>query len=392
MRIAFWASVVVVFYVYVGYPALLAAWARLGSRRVARRELEEAELPGLSIVIAARNEARHLPTRLDNLLACDYPAHLVQIIVVSDGSTDATPEVLAKYAGRVEAIPLPRGGKAVALNAGVARARHDVLVFADARQVYAPDALRHLVANFADPRVGGVSGELVLDCEGQPNSPLGGESSIGEGVGLYWQYEKWLRTREGAVGSTLGATGAIYALRRQLWQVLPADTILDDVLAPMRAVLAGYRVVFEPRARAFDRAAADGVAEARRKVRTLAGNYQLLRLDPRLLIPVINPVWLQYVSHKLGRLVVPYALMVLFVASVALSRSGVLYAAAAVAQAIFYLLAAWGAVLDARARRAPRRPGTPAAARPQPAATPAPADWSARATPAPGRGGKVLNA
>src|SRR5262249_21769972 len=126
------------------------------------------------------------------------------------------------------------------------------------------------------------------------------QSTIADGVGLYWRYEKAIRRAESAVGSTLGATGAIYAMRRALWTPLPLDTILDDVLAPMRAVLAGYRVVFNDRARAFDRTAPDADAEARRKIRTLAGNYQILRLEPRLLLPWRNPVWFQYVSHKIG--------------------------------------------------------------------------------------------
>src|SRR5581483_6052911 len=126
----------------------------------------------------------------------------------------------------------------------------------------------------------------------------------GEGVGIYWRYEKELRRMESAMASTLGATGAIYAIRRSLWQPLPAQTILDDVLTPMRVVLQGLRVVFNERAHAFDRAAADADAEARRKVRTLAGNYQILALEPRLLVPIVNRVWLQYLSHKLGRLAV----------------------------------------------------------------------------------------
>ena len=149
----------------------------------------------------------------------------------------------------------------------------------------------------------------------------------------------------------LGATGAIYAMRRSLWRPLPADTILDDVLTPMRVVLAGYRVVFNERARAFDRAAADAEAEARRKVRTLAGNYQILALEPALLVPWRNPVWLQYVSHKLGRLAVPYALLATFSSSVILAGSHLLYALALAGQVLFYLLAGAGALLEFAARR-----------------------------------------
>jgi cellulose synthase/poly-beta-1,6-N-acetylglucosamine synthase-like glycosyltransferase len=202
----------------------------------------------------------------------------------------------------------------------------------------------------ADPRVGGVSGELLLDCESGDDG-----STIGEGVGLYWRYEKWLRRHESAIGSILGSTGAIYALRRDLWRPLPADTLLDDVLAPMRAVLSGARVVFEGTARAYDRVSTGAPAEFRRKTRTLAGNYQLLRLEPRLLVPMANPVWIQFVSHKLGRLIVPYALCVILVSSAALAGTHWTYAVALVGQLAFYGLALYGAVLERRERQGLRQ-------------------------------------
>jgi biofilm PGA synthesis N-glycosyltransferase PgaC len=338
----FWTAVIVTVYVYLGYPTLLAAWAAIAPKPVHRSPVT----PGVSIVIAARNEAANLRRRLDNLLDADYPRDRMQIVVVSDGSTDDTAGVLAEYRGRVDAILLPPSGKASAINAGVAAARNEVLVFADARQTFAPDALRALVAPLADPHVGGVSGELLLDCESG-----GGESTIGEGVGAYWRYEKWLRRHESLVGSTLGSTGAIHALRRDLWRPLPTETILDDVLGPMQVVLSGARVVFEGDAKAYDTAAPVASAEFKRKTRTLAGNYQLLKLQPRLLVPFLNPVWLQFVSHKLGRLVVPYALCVMFIASAALATDGLVYAAAFGAQVVFYGLAAYGAVLDKRGTR-----------------------------------------
>jgi cellulose synthase/poly-beta-1,6-N-acetylglucosamine synthase-like glycosyltransferase len=339
----FWTAAFIVVYVYVAYPVLLALWARIAPRPV----VHEPATPPVSIVVAARNEADRLAARLDNLLAQDYPKDRVQIVVVSDGSIDGTPEVLRRYGHRIDTVYLPRGGKARALNAGVARARHDVLVFADVRQHFAPDALRALVAPLADPSVGGVSGELVLDCE----TATPGDSGIGEGVGGYWKYEKWLRRQESLIGSTMGATGAIYALRRSLWQPLPADTILDDVLAPMRAVLASTRVVFAAGARAFDNAVS-APAELRRKIRTLAGNYQILWLEPRLLDPRANPVWLQYLSHKVGRLVVPYALVAMVISSGVLATSSALYAVAFAGQVAFYGLAMYGAYLDNHERKA----------------------------------------
>jgi cellulose synthase/poly-beta-1,6-N-acetylglucosamine synthase-like glycosyltransferase len=339
MEILFWSAIVVIGYVYLGYPTLLAAWARVAPKPIRRSPIT----PGVSVIIAARNESANLDARIENLLAADYPRPRLQIVVVSDGSTDRTAEILASRANDVDAVLLAPGGKAVALNAGVSIARHDVLVFADARQTFAPDALRALVAPFADDRVGGVSGELVLDCESGA-----GTSTIGDGVGAYWRYEKWLRRHESLVGSTLGSTGAIHALRRSLWKPLPPETILDDVLAPMQAVLAGSRVVFEASARAHDRAAPEAAGEFQRKTRTLAGNYQLLRLQPRLLIPLVNPVWLQFVSHKVGRLVVPWALAALLVSSALLASTGVLYLLALAGQVAFYGLAAYGAVLERR--------------------------------------------
>ena len=346
MEILFWTSALVIAYVYAGYPAVLAVWARLRPRPPRAAGYAAGRWPALSIIVAARNEAARLPGRLDNLLGLDYPGPR-EIIVVSDGSTDGTAAALAPYAGRVRVIEVPTGGKPLALNAGAAAAAGEILVFADARQRFSPETLTALVSNFADPEVGGATGELILDCEvGQ------GESTIGDGVGAYWKYEKWLRRKESAVRSTLGATGAIYALRRALWRPLPADALLDDVLAPMRAVLDGWRIVFEERAIAYDRTAADGAAEARRKRRTLAGNYQILAQEPRLLLPVANPVWLQYVSHKVGRLVVPWALLGAFVSSAALVAEAWIYTLAFAAQGAFYGLALVGAWLDTRDRHA----------------------------------------
>ncbi|HEY2908081.1 MAG TPA: glycosyltransferase family 2 protein [Vicinamibacterales bacterium] len=378
MTLLFWLSAVVIAYVYVGYPLILRAWAALCSRPVGGGNAGLAT-PGVSIVIAAHNEAGRLPARIDNLLSLDYPADRRQIIVVSDGSTDDTVDVLRKYGPLVDVVAVAHGGKAAALNAAKPRARFDIVVFADARQAFAPDALGELVAPFADARIGGVTGELLLDCESAlfsnrrdtadrrrgHASQLGAVamdrrlhadrrrsivSTIADGVGMYWRYEKELRRLESAVGSTLGATGAIYAIRRALWQPLPPDTILDDVLTPMRVVMSGYRVVFNEKARAFDRAAVDAEAESRRKVRTLAGNYQILRLEPSLLLPWRNPVWIQYLSHKVGRLAVPYALVAVFCANLPIASTHVIYQATLVAQVAFYLLAGYGALLEFMSR------------------------------------------
>jgi len=384
MVLLFWGAVGLMFYVYIGYPAMLLLWTRvaarlsvLSERRRSDREQSrhtsvataDEALPEVSIVIAARNEGFRLAGRLNNLLSIDYPAAKLQIIVALDGSTDDSLDVLEQYFQTVDVVDVPPGGKANALNAGVSLARNEILVFADARQRFANDALLELVGPFRDQNIGGVTGELFLDVEamlfanrrrkldrrararGASDRRQAQASTISDGVGLYWRYEKALRRMEGAVGSTLGAPGAIYAIRRSLWRDLPADTILDDVLVPMRVVLSGSRVVFTDRARAFDRAAPDADAELRRKVRTLAGNFQLLGLEPGLLWPWTNPVWLQFVSHKLGRLAVPYAMLAMFTSSLALSDRP-LYLAAVAIQTAFYLLAGCGACLETRERNA----------------------------------------
>ena len=338
MTLLFWLSVGAVAYVYAGYPLLLALWAALASRPVVKQP-RRSDCPDVSVVIAAHNEAKRLPARIQNLLEQQYPRPL-EIIVVSDGSTDGTAEALAPFSDRIHLIELPRGGKPSALNAGVAAARGDIVVFADARQRFAPDAIAALLSNFDDPTVGGATGELVLDCEGDVAA---GDSSVAEGVGLYWKYEKWLRRHESRVWSTLGATGAIYAVRRTMWRPIPSETLLDDVLAPMRVVLDGKRVVFEDDARAFDRVAATGADESRRKTRTLAGNYQIVALEPRLLVPFINPVWVQYVSHKLGRLIVPWCLAIALILNIPLAFQGWIYRLALMVQLCFYGLAFIGA-------------------------------------------------
>ena len=364
MELLFWLASAFVVYVYVGYPVMLAIAVRLRRRLSGpprHRPLHQPgaggqSQPAVSVVIAARDEAPRLPCRIQNLLESDYPQERLEIIVASDGSTDNTAEVIAPFSGRVRLLQLPPAGKASALNAAVAQARHPIVVFADARQRFAPDAIRRLVAHFRDPQVGAVSGELVLDCEprlGRAAAASTAESTVADGVGAYWRYEKWLRRHEAAVDSTVGVTGAIYAMRRWLWQPLPLNTLLDDVLTPMRLVLRGYRVIFEAGALAFDGVSKDTAGEMQRKVRTLAGNFQLLAREPRLLVPGVNPMWLQFVSHKIGRLLVPYALIAVLMASVALAPRSMFYAAALVAQLLFYGLAAYGALLERRTHQRP---------------------------------------
>lgn len=345
MRAIFWISTLFIVYTYVGYPLWLFLRSRLGGRPAKNLTIgnhaaarlaygSDADLPAVSIVIAAHNEAEALPRKLRNLAELDYPAVRTEIIVVSDGSTDGTDEWMRAHTNdRLRFFALPQHvGKAIALNYGTELARGELVVFTDARQPIAPDALRHLVADFADPAVGCVSGELIL---GDARA-----GAAGKGLGLYWRLEKKIREWESASGSVVGATGALYAVRRELLVPLPAGTLLDDVYLPLHVARQGKRVLFEPRALAYDEVA-NPKQEFRRKVRTLTGNYQLLRLAPWLLT-TSTPIRFRFISHKLFRLWVPFALGALFIASVVLKSP--FYRAALIAQLMFYgmsIFAVW---------------------------------------------------
>jgi cellulose synthase/poly-beta-1,6-N-acetylglucosamine synthase-like glycosyltransferase len=259
--------------------------------------------------MAVRNEARRIEEKLNNLQRLDYPRELLEVIIVSDGSTDDTNEILSR-AESVQTILLPtQAGKADALNRGVAAATGELLVFMDARQRIASNSIRILAENFADPSIGCVSGTLVLG-DGGADSP--------RGVGSYWKVEKAIRNWESESGSVVGATGALYAVRRRLVSRLPTGTILDDVLIPMEIARKGGRVVLETRALAWDNLSPNTKREFRRKVRTLFGNYQLLNVATWLLSDA-NPLRFEFISHKLVRLAVPFALVVMILSSTLLT-------------------------------------------------------------------------
>jgi poly-beta-1,6-N-acetyl-D-glucosamine synthase len=325
----FWGSAALLAYTYVGYWALL--WVR---SKIRVKKVEAAPVqPPLSIVMVVRNEEAVVDRKMLNLLSLDYPAERKQIVVVSDGSTDRTNEILAPHVaeGATVLCSTESRGKAAGLNCAVAECRGEIVVFTDVRQPIETGALRRLVDNFADATVGCVSGELML------GDPERGESK--QGMGLYWRIEKRIRELESETGSVVGATGALYAVRRVLLAPLPEGLILDDVLIPMNVAKQGSRVLFEPRARAWDNPNLGEGREFRRKVRTLTGNYQLLQVAPWLLTRE-NPLRFEFISHKLLRLVAPFALLAALISCVFL-RSPV-YRIALLVQVVFYALSVVG--------------------------------------------------
>ena len=338
----FWISAVLIAYVHIGYPILIRSWAARRRRPVGWWHRQ----PTVSIVVVAHDEAARIADRVANLLALDYPKERLEIVVASDGSTDDTvARAGARGGGEVRVVAFgARRGKAAVLNDVVPGCRGEIVVLADARQRFEREALRALVRPLADACVGAVGGELVL-----ARAPSASPAT--RGFGLYWRLEKSVRLSESRVDSTVGATGAIYAIRRDLFAPIPADTILDDVLIPMRIARLGYRVLHEPAARACDRPADSARQEFVRKVRTLAGNFQLFARERWLLDPFRNRLWFQTVSHKALRLAGPLLLAAAFVSNLALAGRP-FYLCALFAQAAFYAAAMCG-VLKSAARRLP---------------------------------------
>ena len=344
--LAFWLSGGALDYTYAGYGALMALLARA---RVVKNGAP-APLPDVCAVIVAHNEETRIAARIENLLASDYPPEKLRVLLVSDGSTDDTatraavgeagsfPYSREHAPARVTVLAQPaRAGKAAGLNAALAQATGDLIVFTDARQRFAPDAIARLAAHFADPRIAAVSGALEIDAA---------RSAAGTGVDAYWRYEKSLRAAESRFDSCIGCTGAIYAIRRALFTPLPADTVLDDVVIPMRLAVAGHRVIHDSTARAFDPQSLEPAAEILRKRRTLAGNFQMLFRHPEWLLPWRNRLWWQLISHKYLRLCAPLFLIVLLTASAALAAHP-FYRTALALQLAFYLAAALGLLFPA---------------------------------------------
>jgi cellulose synthase/poly-beta-1,6-N-acetylglucosamine synthase-like glycosyltransferase len=300
----FLASALAVAYVLAGYPLLLAGLARFREKPIRRRE----HIAPVTVIIPVRNGERWLARKLESVLAQDYPADARDVLVVSDGSTDATEQIAASYASQgVRVIHVPFGGKPAALNAAVQQASGELLFFTDVRQVLRPDCLRRLVAAMADPTVGVVSGDLRI---------ARGASEEEANTGLYWRYENWIRGSLSRVDSMLGATGPVYLARRSLYVPIPSDSLLDDVFMPLSVHLQGYRLVIEPTAVAIDEPT-DLATEFRRKVRTQAGIIQLLGTFPGL-FSARNRMRFHFVSLKIGRLMLPWMLATLLLSSLGL--------------------------------------------------------------------------
>ena len=338
MELIFWAALAAVCYTYLGYPILIFCLAKL-RRPVVQVELNSADLPALTVVIAVHNEQDRLLPKIANLRGLNYPAERLQILFVSDGSTDQTNLILRQQSGVILVDYPQRQGKQFALNQAMLRVSTPVVVFTDVRQMIEKNALQYLLQTLMQPGVGAVSGELQHWQAGTQTAAQ---------IGLYWRYEKWIRQSESAWASTVGATGALLALFSADFQPLAADTILDDFEQPMCLVRAGKQVKLDSRAQMFDDLQVDIKGERSRKIRTLSGNFQSFARHRWLFSPLHNPLWWQFISHKVLRLLMPYGLAVLLCS--ALFGPTIFHQLFGLAQLGFYGLALLGAGLPAARR------------------------------------------
>ncbi len=331
MECAFWGGAAIVAYAYVGYP--LVAWVL--ATLAPRPPRQGPGLPSVTLLIAAHNEESVIGARLENALALDYPTEKLDIVVVADGCTDRTAAIANEYADRGVRVfqQIPRQGKIAALNMGMPIAHGEIIVGTDANAMYRPDAMRKLVRWFADPEVGLVAGEKRIH----------GHGTAAQGEGFYWRYEHWLKRQDTRFGSVMGATGEIFAIRKELWHALPGDTVIEDFVIAMGVVQAGKRAVFDPQAISEEEASPSIEEEFKRKTRIAAGGWQAVWRLRDLLSPAYGLAAFQYCSHRVLRwVVVPPLLPVLFVLNAVLSVGSSFWGAIFSYQLALYCLAALG--------------------------------------------------
>jgi cellulose synthase/poly-beta-1,6-N-acetylglucosamine synthase-like glycosyltransferase len=331
IEIFFWLAVFIVVYGYILYPLIIFCLAK-SSAQAQVTSYQPPELPEITVVICAYNAENTIIDRLENIIAQNYPITKINIIVVSDGSTDNTNALIQSFnCEQLQHIIFNSNqGKAIALNQAMAQVTTPLVVFTDVRQTFESNALATLVKPFNDPNVGAVSGELIIRSKTLTLQEP-------EKEGLYWKYEKFIRRCESKNNSMVGVTGAIYALRSHLFVTMNRGTILDDMHIPLCAMKKGFRIVLAEKAFANDVESTTLAEEYWRKVRTLAGNYQLIMLQPWLINPCNNPLFFEFFSHKIVRLLIPFCLLTILLLSA--NMDGIFYQSLFVLQIALYLLA-----------------------------------------------------
>lgn len=332
MEAAFWISFLWIAYSYVGYLSLLTLFALFRKRSIRKSEI----YPRVSLIIAAHDEEKAITNKIKNALALDYPKDKLEIMVASDCSTDRTDEIVSAF--QQQGVRLvrqqERRGKTAAQNLAAKYATGKILAFSDATTIYDSDALRKLVRNFNDPKVGCVGGEERFI---KPGGTL-----VGEEVGLFWKYEQLLRQRECEFNTLIGVSGCIFAIRKEFYESLP-ESLIEDFALPLKVASKGYRVVYEKEAVGYEETVFTGSGEFARKVRIVVGGINGLVHMPHLLNPFRYPLLaFQLISHKIFRWLTPFFLLMLFWSNISLLYQSPIYYAFGVLQSLCYGLAFLG--------------------------------------------------
>ncbi|WP_394171929.1 glycosyltransferase family 2 protein [Thalassotalea litorea] len=333
MEVVFWIAVLGIAYSYLIYPVLCFIFAKLFGSENPIPTLADEQLPDISVIIAAYNEEHCIAERVENLLTQNYPIEKLHIFIGSDGSTDATNQILERIDHPAVNIRLfhPNRGKASTLNDLIELTSTDIIVFSDANTEFTADALRHLVSGFNDEKVGAVCGELELYNSGTSANK----------DNLYWRYEQFIKYQESQLDALLGANGAIYAIRRELYIPISANTIVDDFQIVMNIAKQGCRIIYHRSAKALEEVAPSAGDEGKRRVRIGAGNYQAFSNLFWLLNP--NQGWrcFAYVSHKVLRWFTPHLMLIALISNILIADQP-FYAGFLLLQIIVYGLGIWG--------------------------------------------------
>lgn len=342
MNIIFWSSTFVIIYTYLLYPIVVYI---LSKNSVKTQNIFATEYTQpVSILLVVFNEEKNIQRRINNLLAQQPNTVIKEIIIVSDGSTDQTNNIvhanIKSTSAKIKLIVSEKNdGKAAGINIGLEHVKSEIIVFADARQEFEIDTVQKLARHFYDSNIGAVSGHLMFR---NNNSDTSAPASIG----LYWRYETWLRINEAKYDSVIGCPGSVYAVKRECVKAPPRGLILDDLWIPIQVVMKGKKVAYDPTAIAWDNAEQEYAKEHKRKIRTLAGNYQLIFSDPKIVSPFHNRLWWMFISHKLLRLIVPFALFSALVSNIMLYDYSIFYTTSFYIQLLFYASAVAGGLIQ----------------------------------------------
>jgi cellulose synthase/poly-beta-1,6-N-acetylglucosamine synthase-like glycosyltransferase len=349
MIIAFWTCIILVFYTFFGYGILLYLLVRLKRifKRNQRPQYAFADLPSCTLIVAAYNEADYIVEKIQNTLKLNYPAGKLELIFVTDGSTDGTPELVSAYPQIRLLHSEARKGKISAVHRAMAQVETELVVFTDANTFLNPDALVYLCRHYADPKVGAIAGEKRVAIEEVTDATAG--------EGFYWKYESKLKTWDSELHSVVGAAGELFSIRKSLYEPVPANSVLDDFMISMRIAEQGYVIIYEPEAYALEKSSANVTEELKRKIRIAAGGIQSVIWLKALLNPFKFPVLsFQYISHRVLRwTITPFLMIIALLLNILIvfSNPGAIYLVLLVLQAVFYLSAYAGKLFEDRKLR-----------------------------------------